>query len=63
MLIESKSFKKKFLCSALLSHCSSSVPVKDVHGGQLLEGRSNVLIAAIDELTGGCIIGNPLGLP
>ena len=49
------------MCSALLS--SSSVSVQDVYWGQLLEGRSNVFIAAIDELATGHVIGDPLGLP
>ena len=66
MVNESKSPLKKFLmCSALLlSSCESVlIFVENVSWCHLLEGAGNVLIAAIDELAGGCIVGNPLGLP
>ena len=43
-----------------ISRCS--VSSLDVSGGQLLEGRGNVLIAANDELHAGDVVGNLLGL-
>ena len=51
------------LCSALLNSSSVvSVTSQDVCGSHLLEGRSNVLVAAVNELPAGDVIGDKLGL-
>ena len=57
MLVESKSFKK--LCSALLNSSSIvSVTSQDVCRSHLLEGRGDVLVAAVDKLPAGDVIGD-----
>ena len=60
-LLKVKVFIK--LCSALLNSSSVvSVTSQDVCGSHLLEGRSNVLVAAVNELPAGDVIGDKLGL-
>ena len=56
------------MCSALFfsSSCSSivvPVSVQDVCWGHLLEGRGDVLIAAVYELAAGDVVGDFLRLP
>ena len=50
---EIKRLIKIFSCSAKLSCSSASVSVQNIHWRQLLKGRGNVFIVAIDdEVTG-----------